>query len=86
MDREEDIDRDRDGDRFGDRDVNTRKVSEAETEREMSVLVKEYEIVNSDGEYERSPPKLELMAEHYREYIKQASLSPLFAVLSPHLR
>jgi len=76
MDREEDFDRDREGDWLGDRDVITQRVSEAENWREMRVLVKEYEIVNSDGEYERSPPKLELMAEHYREYIKQASLSP----------
>jgi len=31
---------------------------------------------DSDREVERSPPKLELIAQHYREYIKQASLSP----------
>jgi len=42
----------------------------------MSALAREYDIINSDGESERSPPKLELIAQHYREYIKQASLSP----------
>jgi len=77
MDREEDIDRDRDGERLGDRDVNTQRVSETETQREMSALVKEYDIINSDGEYERSPPKLELVAEHNKEYLKQASSSLL---------
>jgi len=92
MDREEDIDRDRQGDRLGDRDVNTQRVSEAETEREMSVLVREYDMGNSDREAERSPPKLELIAQHYREYVKQASLSPPIRrtlptpPLTPHLQ
>jgi len=83
MDREEDIYRDREGDRLGDegdrlgdRDLHAQRVSEADSEKEMSALVREYDMGNSDGEVERSPPKLELIAQHYREYIKQASLSP----------
>jgi len=50
------------------------RVSEAETE--MSVLAREYDMGDSDREVERSPPKLELIAHHYREYIRQASLPP----------
>jgi len=42
----------------------------------MSALVREYDMGNSDGEVERSPPKLELIAHHYREYVKQASFFP----------
>jgi len=38
--------------------------------------VREYDMGKSDGKVKRSPPKLELIAQHYREYIKQASLSP----------
>jgi len=76
MDREEDIDRDREGDRLGDRNVDLQRVSETETDREMSALAREYDIVNSDGEVrERSPPTLELVS-HYKEYIRRKSLSP----------
>jgi len=56
MDRVEDIDRDRAGDRFGERDVNTQRVSEAETKKEVSALMQEYDLGLSDREYERSPP------------------------------
>jgi len=42
----------------------------------MSALAREYDMGNSDGEVERSPPKLELISHHYREYVKQASLPP----------
>jgi len=67
---------DREGDRLGERERQVQRGSEAEVEREMSVLVREYDMGDSDREVERSPPKLELIAQHYREYIKQASLSP----------
>jgi len=76
MDREEENYRDREGERLRDREEHVQRVSEAETEREMSVLTREYDMGDSDREVERSPPKLELIAQHYREYIKQASLSP----------
>jgi len=39
-------------------------------------LVRGYDMGEFEEEVERSPPKLELIAQHYREYIKQASLSP----------
>jgi len=83
MDMEEESYRDREGDRLGDegdrlgdRDLHAQRVSEAINEREMSVLVREYDMGEFEEEVERSPPKLELIAQHYREYIKQASLSP----------
>jgi len=38
----------------------------------MSVMMKDYDVVNSEGDDERSPPKLEL-AEQYREYILNKS-------------
>jgi len=38
----------------------------------MSAMMKDYDVVNSEGEDERSPPKLEL-AEQYREYINSKS-------------
>jgi len=64
MDRVEDIDRDRADDRLSERNVNTQKVSEAETEKEVSALMQEYDLGLSDREYERSPPKLELASEY----------------------
>jgi len=64
MDRVEDIDRDRAGDRFSERDVNTQRVSEAKTEKEVSALMQEYDLGLSDREYERSPPKLKLASEY----------------------
>jgi len=67
MDRVEDIDRDRAGDQLGEIDVTTQRVLEVETDKEMSAMMKDYEVVNSEGEGERSPPKLEL-SEQYKEY------------------
>jgi len=64
MDRIEDIDRDRAGDRLGERDVNTQRVSEGETEKEGSSMLQDYDAGLSDREYERSPPKLALASEY----------------------
>jgi len=64
MDRVEDIDRDRERDRLGERDVNTQRVSEAEAEKEVSAMLKDYDLGGSDRDYERSPPKLELVSEY----------------------
>jgi len=68
MDRVEDMERDREGDRLSGRDVNAERVSEVETDREMSAMIKDYDIVNSGDDDERSPPRLEL-AEQYKDYI-----------------
>jgi len=82
MDRVKDIERDRVGDRLGDRNVNAQRVSEVETETEMSAMMKGYDVVNSEGDDERSPPRLEL-AEQYKEYIKvNPPNPPPFAALS----
>jgi len=71
MDRVEDIERDRAGDRLSDRDVNTQRVSEVETDKEMSAMMRDYDVVHSE-EDERSPPKLEL-AHQYRKYVNSKS-------------
>jgi len=83
MDRDEESCRDREddrlgeeGDRLGERERQVQRGSEAETEREMSALVRGYDMGEFEEEVERSPPKFELIAQHYREYIKKASLSP----------
>jgi len=68
----ENIERDRAGDRLSERDVNSQKVSEVETNREMCAMTRGYDVVHSE-EDERSPPKLEL-AEQYREYIISKSI------------
>jgi len=44
MDRVEDIDRDWAGDRLSERNVNTERVSEAETDKEVSALLKGYDL------------------------------------------
>jgi len=75
MDRVEDIDRDRAGDRLGERDVSTQRVSEVETDEEMSAMMRDYDAVHSEGKDERSPPKLEL-AHEYREYGSKITHSP----------
>jgi len=67
MNRVEDIERDRAGDRLSERDVSTQRVSKVETDKEMSAMMKDYDVVNSGDEDERSPAKLELEHE-YREY------------------
>jgi len=73
MDRVEDIDRDRAGDRLGEREVNTQRVSVAETEKEVSAMMQEYDLGLSDRKDERSPPKLELVSEYRHPH---HSLSP----------
>jgi len=72
MDRVEDIERDRMGDRLGARDENTQRVSGVDDDKEMSAMLKDYDVIHSEHEYERSPPRLEL-AEEYREYILNKS-------------
>jgi len=52
--------------------VKAQRVSEVETEKEMSAMMKGYDVVNSEGDDERSPPRLEL-AEQYRENINSKS-------------
>jgi len=68
MDWVEDIERDREGHLLCEINVNTERVTEVEPDKEMSAMMKDYDVVNSEGEDERSPPKLEL-AHQYREYI-----------------
>jgi len=53
MDRVEDIERDRAGDWLSDKDVNRQRVSKVETDKEMSVMMKDYDVVNSEGDDER---------------------------------
>jgi len=48
MDRVKDIERDRAGDRISERDVNTQRVSEVETDKEMSAMMKDSDVVNVD--------------------------------------
>jgi len=62
MDQVENIDRDRTGDRFGERDVNTQRVSEGENE--VNAMLQEYDLGGSDRDSERSPPKLERVSEY----------------------
>jgi len=64
-----DIDRDRARDRLGERDVSTQKVSEVKSDKEMSAMMRDYNVEHSEGKDERSPLKLEL-TEQYREYMK----------------
>jgi len=75
MDRLEDIERDRAGNRLGERNVSTQRVSEAETDKEMSAIMQDYDVVHSEGEDERSPPKLKL-AHEYREHNSKTIHSP----------
>jgi len=72
MDRVEDIDRDRAGVRLSERNVNTERVSKAETDKEVSAMLKGYDLGLSDRDDERSPPKLELAHEY-----RNPSHSPL---------
>jgi len=80
MDQVEDIDRDRVGDRLSEGNVNQERVSEVETDREVSAMMQEYDVIQSEGEDERSPPKLEL-AHEYREYRRKNTLSPTLHTL-----
>jgi len=68
MDRVEDIDRDWTGDRLSEREIRAQRVSETEidveTEKEVSAMIKEYDVCASDRDDERSPPKLELISEY----------------------
>jgi len=64
MDRVKDIDRDRVGDRLGERNVNTQRVLEAETEKEASAMLQEYNLGGFDRDDQRSPPKLERVSEY----------------------
>jgi len=55
--------RDRLDERLSVRDVNTQRVSEAETEKEVSAMLQGYDLGLSDRDDERSPAKLELVSE-----------------------
>jgi len=79
MDRVEDVERDREGDRLSERNVNTERVLEAETDKEVSAMLKGYDLRLSDKDDERSPPKLQL-AHDYRN----PSHSPLLRRHHPH--
>jgi len=68
MDQVEDIERDGLGDRFGERDGKTQRVSDGETEKEVSAMLEGYDMGLSDRNDERSPPKLEI-ASGYRSTI-----------------
>jgi len=82
MDRKKDIDRDRQGNRFGDRDVNTQRVSEAENE--VSAMLQEYDLGRSDRDNERSPPKLERVSEYSHPHHSPTTSYPtLYAALAP---
>jgi len=56
MDQKKDIDRDRAGDRLSERDEKTKRDSEAETDTEVSAMLKGYDICLSNRDDERSPP------------------------------
>jgi len=88
MDRMEDIDQDRMGDRLGEKYVNTQRVSEAETRKELSAMLQDYELGPSDrDDDERSPPKLELASEFRHPTHRSPPLhsSPPFHPSQPQL-
>jgi len=62
--------------------VNTQRVSEVETDREVSAMMQDYDVIglHSEGEDERSPPKLEL-AHEYREYRRKNTQYPTLHTL-----
>jgi len=69
-------------DRLGDRDGRTQRVSDGETEKEVSAMLEGYNLGVSDRDEERSPPKLEI-ASGYRHTL--LSPNPLFqTTLLPH--
>jgi len=74
--------RDRLDHRLGDKDGKTQKVSDGETEKEVSAMLKEYDMGLSDRDDERSPPKLEI-ASGYRSTLLSPTFQPLHP-LSPH--
>jgi len=57
--------------------VNTLRVSEAETEKELSALMQDYDLGLSDREYERSAPKLKFASEYRHLHHSPPSQSPL---------
>jgi len=60
--------RDRLDDRLGEREGKTQRVSDGETEKELSAMLEGYDMGLSDRKDERSPPKLEL-AHEYKKYV-----------------
>jgi len=58
MDRVEDIERDREGDRLGERNVSTERVSEVETEKEMSAMIRDYDVVPSEEDERTSQVRI----------------------------
>jgi len=61
------------GDRLGERDGKTQRVSDGKTEKEVSAMLEWYDMGLSDGDDERSPPKLEIASAY-----KSILLSPTF--------
>jgi len=82
MDRVEGIDRDRTGDRLSERDIRTQSVSETETEKEVSAMLKDYEVCGSDRDDERSLPKLDLISEYIQPHHIPPSISQAQSTLS----
>jgi len=66
-------------DRLGERDGKTERISDGETEKEVSTMLKGYDVGLSDREDERSPPRLEIASE-----FRHTLLSPTFHPLPPH--
>jgi len=66
---------------LGEKDRKTQRVSDGETEKEVSAMLGEYDIGFSDRDEERSPPKLEITSG-YRSTLLSPTSQP-FHSLSP---
>jgi len=82
MDREKENKRDRLDVRLGDRKGRTQRVSDGETEKEVSAMLEGYDFGVSDRDEERSPPKLEIASGYKRSLPSPQPLSHL--TLPPH--
>jgi len=80
--------RDRLDDRLGERDGKTQRVSDGETEKEVSAMLEGYEMGLSDREYERSPPKLEITSEFRHTLLSSipSSIAPPSSPCNGHLQ
>jgi len=67
------------GDRLSERDIRTQRVSETETEleteKEVSAMLKYYDVCGSERDDERSPPKLELISVYIQPHHIPPSIS-----------
>jgi len=82
MDRVEVGERDRLDNRLGEKDVETRRVSDEESKKEVSAMLKEYDVYLSDRDDERLPPELEIYSG-YRTNLRSPN-PPLQPTLHPH--